>query len=175
MFKESPGRCQATLPPGRRPAVGTLSAGAAQREETGQGTRDHDRPDKEHRRRRGPPGLRQGFEIGAGDPRGDALSFYGPGVQEDEALLVLPEELPHSDVLDRRGGRTRPILLGGDGLEGYGDGGGPAGAVVGAGAAGVDVVYVLYAGLWQVLHLEGDLHAVFDLGEGGRSAHPGTD
>ncbi len=32
-------------------------------------------------------------EIGTGDPRGDALPFFGLGMKQDEAVLVLPKEL----------------------------------------------------------------------------------
>ena len=94
-------------------------------------------------------------------------------MQEYEALLILAEKLSNRDVLDGRGGRTGPVFLGHDGLQGDRHGGGPAGPVVGAGTARVDVAYVLDTCLWQAPHVERDLYTPLDVLEDGGPAHPG--
>src|SRR5215213_6565204 len=113
-------------------------------------TQDRDRSREEQSRRPDAAGVSQGLEIGAGDPRRDPFALFGLCVQEYEALLVFAEELGYRDVLDGGGGRSRPVTVGRDGLERDRHGGGPSDPVVGARSARVDVVYVLYAGLWQV-------------------------
>src|SRR5215204_1516928 len=143
-----------------------------QDEKPGRNTQDRNRSRQKQSRRPDAAGFRQGSKIRAGDPRRDPLTLFGLCVQEYEALLVFAEELGCRDVLDGGGGRSRPVFLGCDGLKRNRHGGGPSSPIVGASSASVDVVYVLYACLWQVLHLECDLHAALDVLEGCISAHP---
>src|SRR5215207_8847279 len=145
-----------------------------QDEKPGRNTQDRDRSREEQSRRPDAAGVRQGSQICAGDPRRDPLTLYGLCVQQYEALLVFPEELGYRNVLDGSCGRSPPIILGRDGLKRDGHWGCPSGPVVGASPSGVDVVYVLDACLWQVLHLERDLHSALDVLEGCGPAHPGV-
>src|SRR5215213_4005911 len=131
-----------------------------QDEKPNRNTQDRDRSREENRPWPDAAGFRQGSQIRAGDPWRNPLALFGLCVQEYEALLVFAEELGYRDVLDGSGGRSRPVILGRDGLEGDRHRGGPSGPVVGASSARVDVVY---AGLWEVLHLERDLHATLDV------------
>src|ERR671911_1705454 len=137
-----------------------------QDEKPGRNTQDRDRSREEQSRRPDAAGVRQGSQIRAGDPRRDPLALYGLCVQEYESLLLFAEELGCRDILDGGGGRSRPVILGRDGLKRDRHGGCPSGPVIGASPARVDVVYVLYACLWEVLHLERDLHATLDIFEG---------
>src|SRR5919107_1767750 len=145
-----------------------------QDEKPGRNTQDRDRSREEQSRRPDAAGVRQGGQICAGDPRRNPLTLYGLCMQEYEALLVFPEELGCRDVLDGSCGGSRPIILGRDGLKRDGHWGCPSGPVVGASPSGVDVVYVFDACLWQVLHLERDLHSALDVFEGCGPAHPGV-
>jgi hypothetical protein len=43
-------------------------------------------------------------DIGARDAGRDALPFFDLGVQEDEAVLIVSQELVQRDVLDGSGG-----------------------------------------------------------------------
>src|SRR5215213_1115421 len=145
-----------------------------QDEEPNRNTQDRDRSREEKRRWPDAAGFRQGSQIRAGDPRRDPFALFGLGVQEYETLLVFAEELGYRDALDGSGGRSRPVILGRDGLERDRHGGGPSCPIVGASSARVDVVYVLDAGLWQIAHLERDLHTALDVFEGCGPAHPGV-
>src|SRR5919112_2820937 len=145
-----------------------------QDEKPNRNTQDRDRSREENRPWPDAAGFRQRSQVRAGDPRRDPLALLGLCVQEYEALLVFPEELGYRDVLDGSGCRSRPVTLGRDGLERDGHWGCPSGTVVGASSARVDVVYVLDACLWQVAHLERDLHTALDVFEGCAPAHPGV-
>src|SRR5215203_2391641 len=134
-----------------------------QDEKRGRNTQDRNRSREEQSRRPDAAGVRQGGQIRAGDPRRDPLALLGLCVQEYEALLLFVEELGCRDVLDGGCGRSRPVILGRDGLKRDRHGSGPSGPIVGASPSRVDVVYVLDACLWQVLHLERDLYAAFDI------------
>src|SRR5215204_2488777 len=152
-----------------------LSTDAPLQDETpGRNTQDRNRSRQKQSRRPDAAGFRRGSKIRAGDPRRDPLALFGLCVQEYEALLVFAEELGYRDVLYGSGGRSRPVFLGRDGLERNRHGGGPSGPIVGASSASVDVVYVRDACLWEVWHLEGDLHAALDIFEGCGPAHPGV-
>src|SRR5215211_4275138 len=145
-----------------------------QDEKPGRNTQDRDCSREEQRRRPDAAGVRQGGQIRTGDPRRDPLTLFGLCVQQYEALLLFPEELGYRDVLDGGGGRSRPVFVGRDGLKRYRHRGCPTCPIVGASSARVDVVYVLDACLWEVLHLERDLYATLDVFEGCGPAHPGV-
>src|ERR671920_1289392 len=137
-----------------------------QDEKPGRNTQDRDRSREEQSRGPDAAGVSQGRQIRAGDPRRDPFALFGLCVQEYEALLVFAEELGYRDVLDGSGSRSRPVILGRDGLERDRHGGGPTCPIVSTSSARVDVVYVLDAGFWQIAHLERDLHAALDVFEG---------
>src|SRR5215217_7747196 len=145
-----------------------------QDEKSGRNTQDRNRSREEQSRRPDAAGVSQGSQIRAGDPRRDSFALFSLCVQEYESLLVLPEELGYRDVLDSGCGGSRPVFLGRDGLQRNRHWGGPTCPIVGASPARVDVVYVLDACLWEVLHLERDLYAALDIFEGCGPAHPGV-
>src|SRR5829696_4459676 len=124
-----------------------------QDEKPNRNTQDRDRSREEKRRWPDAAGFRKGSQIRAGDPRRNPFALFGLCVQEYEALLVFAEELGYRDVLDGSGCRSRPVFVGCNGLERDGHGGCPSCPVVGASSASVDMVYVLDACLWEVLHL----------------------
>src|SRR5215211_82317 len=143
-----------------------------QDEKPGRNTQDRDRSREEQSRRPYAAGDSQGSQIRAGYPRRDSFALFCLCVQQYKALLFFAEELGYRDTLDGGGGRSRPVFLGRDGLKRDRHGGCPSGPVVGASPARVDVVYVLDACLWQILHLERDLYAFLDIFEGCGPAHP---
>src|ERR687896_552476 len=95
-----------------------------QRGETSRAPQSQDRSGEEHRRRGDAAALHQGLEVGAGDPRRYALSFFDLGMQEYEAFPVLAKELGYRDVLDGGCGGNPPLFFGCNGLLRGGHGGG---------------------------------------------------
>ena len=72
---------------------------------------------------------------------------------EDEAVLILTQELIQRDVVDGCGRRSRPAGVGHHCVQGYPHRRGTSGSIIGTGSASVDVVYMLHTRFWQALHV----------------------
>ena len=158
-----------------------LSDASAQRQQTGYAHQDQYQWDNEQRRRRDTTARGQRIEVAvagplrevdAGDTWGNALPFYGLGVQEYEAFLVSPEELVQRDILDSCSIRSRPIVFCYEGVQGNSHRRHSTGFNIRACTTPVEMVDVLNAFFWQTLHVQLDLYATLDVREGGSPAHP---
>jgi hypothetical protein len=111
------------------------------------------------------------WKVSAGDARRDALTFFDLVVQEDKAILVACQELVQRNVPDGCDGGACPIGISYYGIKGYCYRCGPTSSIISAGPTAVEVIDVLYARLWQILHVQLHLDPVLDVREGGGSAH----